>query len=47
VLKAKVMSAKVLDNERASRRCYWVCPVCTDSLPLSHSVSSHSSFLVL
>jgi len=25
----------------------WVCPVCTDSLPLSHSTSSHSSFLVL
>src|SRR5215218_631094 len=25
----------------------WVCPVSTDCLPLSHSTSSHSSFLVL
>jgi len=25
----------------------WVCPVCTDCLPLSYSTSSHSSFLVL
>jgi hypothetical protein len=25
----------------------WVCPVYTDCLPLSHSGSSHSSFLVL
>ncbi len=26
---------------------YWVCPVSTDCLPLSHSASSHCSFLVL
>jgi hypothetical protein len=25
----------------------WVCPVSTDCLPLSHSTSSHSIFLVL
>jgi dihydrofolate reductase len=25
----------------------WVCPASTDCLPLSHSTSSHSSFLVL
>ena len=25
----------------------WVCPVSTDGLPLSHSVSSHSSLLVV
>jgi hypothetical protein len=25
----------------------WVCPIFTDSSPLSHGASSHSSFLVL
>ena len=38
-----------LDNKivLVPEKWVWVCPVCTDSLPLSHSTSSHSSFLVL
>lgn len=31
----------------SSGRWVWVCPVSTDCFPLSHSTSSHSSFLVL
>jgi hypothetical protein len=34
-------------EEKVLRYVIWVCPVSTDCLPLSHSTSSHSSFLVL
>ncbi len=40
-----LLAKRVFKNEDGSEG--WVCPVCTDSLPLSHSTSSHSSFLVL
>jgi len=45
--------AQGLSNREISERLFlavitvWVCPVFTDSSPLSHSTSSHSSFFVL
>src|SRR5215204_4552435 len=35
------------DGSNPTRLTHWVCPASTDCLPLSHSTSSHSSFLVL
>ena len=34
-------------NRSSSALATWICPVSTDWLLLSHSASSHSSFLVL
>jgi hypothetical protein len=39
---------KALEEHKVeARHTLWVCPVYTDSLPLSHSTSSQSNLLVL